>query len=78
MYCYYQQVHLDVGAFTEIVLDVSAPDPGSLIIGTSERLGEEYVTPKTCQRSSTTMAVEFSGFDDPESGIERYDINLPL
>ena len=55
-----------------MTLDSSAPEVGSAIITTSEYPDGGDGTPKLCQRSSTTMVVEFDGFFDPETGIEKY------
>ena len=58
--------------FAEILMDTSPPSPGFVNIITSENAGEADTSPKNCQQSATTMEIDFNGFEDPESGIEKY------
>ena len=55
----------------DIILDSSAPEVGTARIITSEYPDGGDGLPKICQRSSTTMAIEFDQFQDPEGGIEK-------
>ena len=55
----------------DVQLDATAPVAGSAIIVTSEYLNGE-LSPKVCQKSTTTIALMFDGFVDPETGIDRY------
>ena len=63
-------MRLEGAAFMDVVLDVTAPEVGTAAVVTSEYPNGE-VTPKVCQRSSTTMKIEFHDFRDLETGIDR-------